>query len=1260
MAERGRRAHRQDRRNADRGNEDYRRDPRDIEEIVRLQQRIRDLELQQEPRFGEDTDTDRDIWDDGTGYQDYNPFARQGLGNPFDQREPQPDPLRSLGIKIEIPEFDGKMQPDEFLDWLHTVERIFDLRDIPDRFKVKLVAIKLRKYASLWWEHVKKKRSQEGRSRVTTWEKMRKLLREKFLPPNYRQEAFLDYHNHSQQSTTVEELIADFDRLRMRCGAEEEEEQVIARFFRALRPEIADIVQLQPYWTFADVCQLALKVEKQLRSKGKIPVKTSPFKPEVSHGPIKAEAPRPATNTPTGSRSGPAKSETTANNPTGPSRAPRCFKCGGLGHFARECANTQLVTLTEDSPPVYDTEEDQAGNEPEIIYPDRGEVLIAQRILSVTPDKTVNDTLWLRNNIFRTRCTAKGKVCTVIIDGGSCENMVATTMVEKLGLQTEPHPDPYQLTWLKKGNVVKVTQRCLVQFSIGSKYSDETAKPPFMLALVIAESNPAASKPPAELQPLLTEFGDVFPGEIPAGLPLVREIQHCIDLIPGSVIPNKPAHRMNPKEYEELHRQVSELLEKGLIRETTPASSQAGNGIRMDESKIEAILTWPTPTTLFEVRSFHGLASFYRRFIRNFSAIVAPITDFLKGKTFQWTPAAAKAFDCLKKCVTQAPVLALPNFQKAFQVECDASGFRVGGVLSQDGRPIAFFSEKLSEAKQKFSTYDKECYAIVRSLEYWRHYLIHAEFILFSDHQALRYIQEFSFVIRHKSGATNTVADALSRRRALLTSLQVRVEWFDNFCALYPDDPDFAELWNTCRVAPTLGHSLQDGFLFNGTRLCVPKCSLRDSIILEGHQGALAGHFGRDKTLKLIKERFFWPKMGADVNRIVDRCHTCHIAKTHKSNAGLYTPLPVPEGPWEDVSLDFVVGLPRTQRQKDSIMVVVDRFSKMAHFIPCAKTYDASQIARLYFEEVVRLHGIPRSLTSDRDVKFVGHFWRTLWKKLGSSLNFSSAHHPQSDGQTEVTNRSLGNLLRSLVGSNPKQWDLVLAQAEFAYNRSSHRSTGMSPFLVVYCRNPFTPLDLAPSPTVEHYSVEGDERANQIKSIHEQVRNAIVNHNLVYQRRANEKRKQVVFQAGDLVWVHLSKERFPGGKASKLNPRADGPFRVLERINDNAYKIELPGHYNVSATFNVADLSPFVAELDDPFDSRTSPSEEGGMMQLGPVRALGQLIMECGLFVMQEAVAAQLKARVEAEQGDLGCKLESLVYLLFSWFIFCFSMFIWF
>lgn len=265
----------------------------------------------------------------------------------------------------------------------------------------------------------------------------------------------------------------------------------------------------------------------------------------------------------------------------------------------------------------------------------------------------------------------------------------------------------------------------------------------------------------------------------------------------------------------------------------------------------------------------------------------------------------------------------------------------------------------------------------------------------------------------------------------------------------------------------------------------------------------------------------------------------------------------------------------------------------MAHFVACSKMYDASQVARLYFAEIVRLHGVPKTITSDRDVKFVSHFWRTLWRNLGAKLQFSSSHHPQTDGQTEVTNRSLGNLLRCLVGDNKKQWDLALPQAEFAYNRSSHSSTGRSPFLVVYGRNPFTPLDLVPLPIADSYSADGEARADQIKLLHEQVRDQIMKHNLQYQERANKHRKRVVFEEGDLVWIFLRKARFPSGRYGKLQDRADGPFRVLRRINDNAYKIDLPGHYGVSATFNVADLAPYTA--DDVFgdDSGTSRFLEG-------------------------------------------------------------------
>nr|GEV31954.1 reverse transcriptase domain-containing protein [Tanacetum cinerariifolium] len=251
--------------------------------------------------------------------------------------------FKASDLHLEIPEFVGKARPDEFIDWLSTIDRIFDLRDVPEILKVKLVAIKLRKSASLWWDHVKNQRVKDGKSKVKTWTKMKKLLPAKFLPVNHRQEAFIEYHNFSQRtSSSVEDFIAEFDRLRMRCDVDEEEEQVITWFLGALQPYIADVVHLQQYLTYEDDID-------------------------------------------------------------------------------------------------------------ELMYADQGEALVTQLVLNVAVAETGDDTSWLQNNIFRTKCTTKGKLCTVIIDGGSCDNMVATSMVEKLGLDVQDHPEPYQLTWLKKG-----------------------------------------------------------------------------------------------------------------------------------------------------------------------------------------------------------------------------------------------------------------------------------------------------------------------------------------------------------------------------------------------------------------------------------------------------------------------------------------------------------------------------------------------------------------------------------------------------------------------------------------------------------------------------------------------------------------------------------------------------------------------------------------------------------------------------------------
>ncbi|GKB24338.1 transposon ty3-I gag-pol polyprotein [Tanacetum coccineum] len=246
--------------------------------------------------------------------------------------------------------------------------------------------------------------------------------------------------------------------------------------------------------------------------------------------------------------------------------------------------------------------------------------------------------------------------------------------------------------------------------------------------------------------------------------------------------------------------------------------------------------------------------------------------------------------------LTSAPLLALPNFDKLFTLECDASIVGIGDNLSQDEKPIALISEKLSEAQQKWSTYELEFYAIYRPIHHWEQYLFHREFVLYTDHEALKYfnnqqklnimhggriayLQRFTFSLKHKAGDQNKVADALSRRAKLLVILKTNIIVFEHMKDVYAHDEDFKKL----------------------------------------HEGGLGGHFGYDKTLAVVEERYYWPQLRQDV------------------------------GPWEDISIDCVLGLPCTTRGCDSVFVVKDRYSKMAHFIPCKKTDDASNVALLFY-----------------------------------------------------------------------------------------------------------------------------------------------------------------------------------------------------------------------------------------------------------------------------------------------------------------------
>ncbi|KAK1697074.1 hypothetical protein QYE76_013771 [Lolium multiflorum] len=287
----------------------------------------------------------------------------------------------------------------------------------------------------------------------------------------------------------------------------------------------------------------------------------------------------------------------------------------------------------------------------------------------------------------------------------------------------------------------------------------------------------------------------------------------------------------------------------------------------------------------------------------------------------------------------------------------------------------------------------------------------------------------------------------------------------------------------------------------------------------ESHAGGLMGHFGREKTLLMLADHFYWPKMRRDVDRYVRRCITCNKSKSKLKPHGLYTPLPAPTTPWEDISMDFVLGLPRTKRGHDSIFVVVDRFSKMSHFIACHKSDDASHIANPFFREIVRLHGVPKTIVSDRDVKFMSYFWKTLWKKLGTKLLFSTTCHPQTDGQTEVVNRTLSQLLRSMIKKNLKEWEDCLPHVEFAYNRAVHSTTELCPFEVVYGFKPITPLDLLPLPIHERVNMEASKRADYVKKIHEKTKELIEKKGKSNAARMNKKRKEMLFKPGDLVWT---------------------------------------------------------------------------------------------------------------------------------------------
>jgi hypothetical protein len=418
----------------------------------------------------------------------------------------------------------------------------------------------------------------------------------------------------------------------------------------------------------------------------------------------------------------------------------------------------------------------------------------------------------------------------------------------------------------------------------------------------------------------------------------------------------------------------------------------------------------------------------------------------------------------------------------------------------QNEEVIAYASRLLKPHEQNYPTHNLELAAIVHALKIWRHFLIGNKCHIFTDHKSLRYIftqpdlnlrqrrwleliKDYDLEIHYHPRKANVVADALSRKpfgikgtnfledwkkeSAQLNtclgnsgSLEVKPMLEDLIYKAQRLDPETARLVEKARKEqlPDL-RADEQGALWFKNRLCVPKGEAREVLLEEAHNSAYSIHPGTTKMYLDLKTRYWWRGMKKEIAQYVARCDTCQRTKAeHQKPAGLLQPLPVPEWKWEEIGMDFVTGLPRTQKGNDSIWVIIDRLTKVSHFIPVKTTFGGATLARIYLKEIVRLHGIPRKIVSDRGTQFTSKFWTSLQKAMGTKLDFSTAYHPQTDGQTERVNKVLEDLLRACVLAFDRSWESSLPYAEFSYNNSYQASIKMSPFEALYGRKCQTPL----------------------------------------------------------------------------------------------------------------------------------------------------------------------------------------------------------
>ncbi|KAF7841378.1 Transposon Ty3-G Gag-Pol polyprotein [Senna tora] len=640
---------------------------------------------------------------------------------------------------------------------------------------------------------------------------------------------------------------------------------------------------------------------------------------------------------------------------------------------------------------------------------------------------------------------------------------------------------------------------------------------------------------PVPVRQLLHEYSCVF--AVPKGLPPPRAIDHKIELLhrakPVSVRPYSKGFREHIFHLRQVLRTLqhhSLFAKQSNCSFCTTAVEYLGHiirkdGVHVDSKKIAAMVDWPTPINVRQLRGFLGLTGYYRKFITCYASIAHPLTELLKRNRFKCHEVADQAFQQLKLCMTRAPVLALPNFSLPFVVDTDASNTGIGAVLTQNGHPVAFFSKKLCHKLSNASTYVRELYAITQAVAKWQHYLLGRKFTVRTDHKSLRELMR-------QTGKGKCYGRCFIKKGGIDGC---RIEWG--------------------RVV-----------VYGRRRAVIPEddTALKQKILTLFHASPISGHGRVTKTFKSVSELFYWRNLRKEVEIFVSECLVCQQVKplTCKKQ-GLLQPIPVPIKPWREVTMDFITNLPSSSGFS-IIMVVVDKFTKVAHFAALKSGYTASKVAARFVEVVVKLHGFPSRIISDRDSIFLSQFWKNLMDFNGTKLAYRTAYHPETDGQTEVVNRCLEQYLRSFTSDFPHKWYNFLPWAELWYNSTFHSAIGMSPYKALYgvATSPLPGYDSG-SCVVESV----DELLQERLRIQETLKFNLSKAQARMKKQADKKRQDREFTIGDYVLIkfhHYKQSSATNRLNYKLSKRFFGPYFIEQCVGKVAYKLKLPDGCKIS------------------------------------------------------------------------------------------------